>query len=256
MSANAPQERIELIHAIYGVGKPLEPFVLVNDKQKLFEHLQRKGKHPELWGTDERPGSRSFERLWKEYEEDDSILAIMVQSGEVARFIRTITLRIYRDVRYRDTSDDSLKSRREILREFVTLPGRPERERRYENSASEKMKWQETDRLDAIRRLFWQELERTRLLNEHLQEPLLQEVPSDVMHMKDGQQTTKIDKHPSHAYPGIETYNQLFHYFYRLVKRYWRPSYREVTDEKITEFRWKPEPGVNIKTPIKPPGAH
>ena len=233
MSANAPQERTELIHAIYGVEKAVEPFVLVTDKQELFHYLKSKGMVPEIWGTRDWPGTRSFDELWEEYQDEDSVLAVM-RNGDVARFIRTITLYIYRDKWY----PGHAKPTREILREFVLLPGRPERERHYANSASEKMKWFESDPLDAIRRLLTDELG-LRVIEQHLREPLLLEVPDSVSYMKDGKEALKIDIHQSHAYPGIVTHNRLCHYMYKLVKRYWEDVYREVQDRKILEFRWK-----------------
>ncbi len=234
----APLERARLLRDLYGLS--FTP-VIIASKEELFQHLEKEGKRPQEWGKDE-DRTRSFEDLWEEFTEDDCVLAIL-PGGEIGRFIRTVTIYITRDKPYYDKQDRNrgLKVTPEVLREFIIWPGGKVEERPYINSGSEKLKWSENHPTYAIRRFFYEELS-LQVSKKYRRHPYMVELPRAVSYYKQGSTNlaTEVDMHASRSYPGVVTYNRLYHYFWKMPQRYWKEIYREIQKNKTLEFRWKP----------------
>jgi len=203
-----------------------EPDRIVS-KQELCELLAVDGVSPPAWVT----------KLWDEYESHESILARDPSGSGVLRFIRTITLRIIREC----TIDGVEVS--EVLWENILHADGAMEKRPHGNTVSEKMLWEETHPMRAVRRCLLEELEIriTHAQRRFLRHPYLQLITTFFGMVRDpltdlmGELFKKADD-PKR--PGVTTYNFLYHWLWRMPEYLWREEYREPHDNKIMIFRW------------------
>jgi hypothetical protein len=183
------------------------------------------------------PHAPWVDELWEEYCCNDSVLAVN-PAGGVLRFIRTITLRIFRE---RVDAEGMLI---EVLWETIEYPDGRIEARKYGNTVSEKMLWTETHPMRAVRRCLQQELgiritHRLRPLLRHPHLQLLVNIFGLVRDPMTNLMGEPFEKKNDPKRPGVTTYNFIFHWAWKMAQEFWKETFREPHRDKVMVFDWK-----------------
>ncbi|MDB5189419.1 MAG: hypothetical protein JWL82_376 [Parcubacteria group bacterium] len=218
--AVAPFVEPKLLRSLYDLD--FTP-ILFTSRRQMVRHLKARGKSLGKW----------FKVAWLEYEDHDSILAFHPETGDVLRFIRTITFYITRE------HDEQHLKRAEVLHESIEWPDGTVTKREYNNTLSEKWNWDEIRIRDAQKRALEEELGKT-LGRKYLTSPWLHRIRTGISYFKDpetgvGKGFAMAVKRDDPKRPGIDvTYNRLFHYTLKLHPDNWEEEYREEKRDKRT----------------------
>jgi hypothetical protein len=242
------------------LGKMLKEYYALARPQLI---ITKKDMLTTVFGMAGEPIASWFDELWGEAEKNEAHLSLEYVNGDeetsekkifiVGRFIRTAAARITRHRKFtgeRDQDQDK-KVTAEVLIEFIVSADRQTKKlRRFNNSISGKIDWDEKRPERALWREFVEELGVKISLRAFRK--LLRKVQEDgrnpISYWKDRSafSQVEIDVHKSTRYPTsqleIRTHNQVYHYVIsNLPQRYWKKIYlEELRDGKILVHIWAP----------------